>query len=452
MLSFEDLEAVCYTTRGVTVLEDEQGPRTRSRTQGCGTSGRNPSRRRDSEVGSGESQGAGIRCAGCHQGAVLERECEDCVNMEGSHSLQEDQGDVEKNADQQGLIRGVKQSNVEGNGGARYWQRHDPRTAGAPGTRQHDGRGAQDMLQGSATPAAGSRCFSGVVEAAGCGEVKEVSPFRAWCSVLLSMLLSRNAAANASAGQTGDPISGGACCGGPQQRRRLDRRSGNLHHSVTSCWAGHCSVPASPQGCLDSRQSMMLLVRWVRRLQFPSLLDAGAIRSLPAMIAARRPMQQAPHGQFCSAQDVRGDQQPGCAAQTTQARSAISEEERGRHSTQRTADGGRQVLSKSAGVVRETGDAGCFVQPTQRRHTQASQQCRGPVSRCVSPNAAKPADGVVRLGRIHPNKSKEMSRSARTARCDSETDDDACSARRGYFDGIIGWMSRRFDGRHGWLA
>ena len=27
MISFEDLEAVCYTTRGVTALEDGQGPR-----------------------------------------------------------------------------------------------------------------------------------------------------------------------------------------------------------------------------------------------------------------------------------------------------------------------------------------------------------------------------------------------------------------------------------------
>jgi hypothetical protein len=193
MVSFEDLEADCYTTRSVTALEDEQGPRTRSRTQGCGTSGRNPSRRRDSGVGSGESQGAGIRCAGCHQGAVLERECEDCVNMEGSHSLQEDQGDVEKNADQQGLIRGVKQSNVEGHGGAHYWQR--------------DMTLAQRELQGPASTMAGVhrtcyrarqrllRGFAALVvwwKRPVVVKVKEVSPFRAWCSVLTSMLLLRN--------------------------------------------------------------------------------------------------------------------------------------------------------------------------------------------------------------------------------------------------------------------
>jgi hypothetical protein len=148
-----------------------------------------------------------------------------------------------------------------------------------------------------------------------------------------------------------------------QQRRRLDRRSGNLHHSVTCCWAGQRACPRAPQGCSDSRQSMMVLVRWVRRLQFPSPVDAGAIRSRPAMIAAPWPMQQAPHGQSslrrASAvissrvfqREPESGRRPclkrtfsrccvaGCAAQTTQARSAVSEEERGRHSTPRTADG-----------------------------------------------------------------------------------------------------------------
>lgn len=38
--------------------------------------------------------------------------------MEGSHSLQDDQGGVEKTADEQGLIRGVEQSKVEADGGA----------------------------------------------------------------------------------------------------------------------------------------------------------------------------------------------------------------------------------------------------------------------------------------------------------------------------------------------
>ncbi|KAF1959861.1 hypothetical protein CC80DRAFT_545289 [Byssothecium circinans] len=162
MLSFEDLEAVCYTTQkrdrpraldsGGLAGHQAKFKGTGERylgTWSCSDEGTKRSLTNRRRPGSGVLAST--------RGVLLERECEDGVNMEASALLAEDQGQVEKNADEQGLVRGVQQSSLDG---CHYWQMHAHafwHTAGVPGKgRDH----RQGVLQGSATLVAGCRCFS----------------------------------------------------------------------------------------------------------------------------------------------------------------------------------------------------------------------------------------------------------------------------------------------------
>lgn len=82
--------------------------------------------------------------------------------MEASAPLAGDRGGVEKNADQRGLIRGVEHRAATQQAiGRRMAVGVHGRARGGPGVVQDGGRPAAGMGQGSATPAAGSRCFSG---------------------------------------------------------------------------------------------------------------------------------------------------------------------------------------------------------------------------------------------------------------------------------------------------